>query len=83
MPEIFFLTPLQVRMTFLHVEKSSMEKIQFGNTAGSVKLNEMKRPIFYFSKRYNFLKQADRRILFKALLLIKMMQNKFEKGSES
>lgn len=70
-----------VRITFLHVEKSSMEKIQFGNSAGSVKLNEMKRPVFYFSKRFNFLKQEERRVLFKALLLIKMMQVKFEKGS--
>lgn len=58
-----------------------MEKIQFGNSAGSVKLNEMKRPVFYFSKRFNFLKQEERRVLFKALLLIKMMQVKFEKGS--
>lgn len=70
-----------VRITYLHVEKSSMEQIKLGNSAGSIKLDELKRPVFYHSKPLNFMKKEDRRVLFKALLLIKLMQLKYEKGS--
>lgn len=70
-----------VRITYLHVEKSSMEQIKLGNSTGSIKLHELKRPVFYYSKPLNFMKQKDRRVLFKALLFMKLMQLKYEKGS--
>lgn len=77
----FYIFFFQVRITYLHVEKSSMEQIKLGNSAGSIKLDELKRPVFYHSKPLNFMKKEDRRVLFKALLLIKLMQLKYEKGS--
>eukprot|EP00105_Crassostrea_gigas_P044731 XP_019928879.1 PREDICTED: uncharacterized protein LOC109620582 [Crassostrea gigas] len=70
-----------VRITYLYVEKSSMEQIKLGNSTGSIELNELNRPVFYYSKPLNFMKQKDRRVLFKALLFMKLMQLKYEKGS--
>ncbi|XP_034321178.1 uncharacterized protein [Magallana gigas] len=70
-----------VRITYLHIEKSSMEQIKLGNSTGSIELDELNRPVFYYSKPLNFMKQNDRRVLFKALLFMKLMQLKYEKGS--
>lgn len=70
-----------VRITYLHVEKSSIEKIKRWNSESCIKLDELMRPVFYFSRPFNFLKQEDRRVLFKALLVIKLMQLRYEKGS--
>lgn len=50
---------------------------------GSVKLDDDGHPIFYYSECYNFLKQSDRNILFKALLTIRLMQERFEAGRAS
>lgn len=50
------------------------------NRPGSVKLNDDEHPFFFYSERYNYLKQKDRKTLFKALLLIRMMQDRFEAG---
>lgn len=72
---------LHVRITYLHVEESIMEQIKLGNSAGSIKLDELKRPVFYYSKPLNFMKQEDRRVLFKALWFMKLMQLRYEKGS--
>lgn len=58
-----------------------MEQIKRGNSTGSIELDDLKRPVFYYSKPLNFMKQEDRRVLFKALLFMKLMQLKYEKGS--
>ena len=50
------------------------------NRPGSVTLNNDEHPVFFYSEQYNFLKQKDRKILFKALLLIRLMQDRFEAG---
>lgn len=54
------------------------------NSPGSVKLcDDDEHPIFYYSEFYNFLKQRDRKILFKALLTIRLMQERFEAGRDA
>ena len=50
------------------------------NRPGSVKLNDDEHPVFIYSEQYNFLKRNDRKTLFKALLLIRLMQDRFEAG---
>lgn len=50
------------------------------NSPRSVKLDDNEYPIFYYSGCQNFLKQSDRKILFKALLTISLMQKRFEAG---
>ncbi|XP_065927353.1 uncharacterized protein [Magallana gigas] len=71
-----------VRVTFLKVNEPCLEKIRNMpvNRPGSVKLNDDEHPVFFYSERYNYLKQKDRKTLFKALLLIRMMQDRFEAG---
>lgn len=54
------------------------------NSPGSVKLDDNdEHPILYYSECYNFLKQSDRKILFKALLTIRLMQERFEAGRDA
>lgn len=55
------------------------------NSPGSVKLDDDddEHPILYYSECYNFLKQSDRKILFKAFLTIRLMQERFEAGRAS
>lgn len=54
------------------------------NSQGSVKLcDDNEHPIFYYSECYNFLKQRDRIIIFKALLTIRRMQGRFEAGRDA
>lgn len=54
------------------------------NNLGSVKLDDDdEHPILYYSECYNFLKQSDRKILFKALLTIRLMQERFEAGRDA
>lgn len=54
------------------------------NSPGSVKLDDNdEHPIFCYSECYNFLKQSDRKILFKALLTLRLMQERFEAGKAS
>lgn len=48
------------------------------NRKTALHLPEEKKPKFYYSKRYNFLNRDDRKIVFKALLLIRMMEDRFE-----
>ena len=50
------------------------------NRPGSVKLSDDEHPGFFYSEQYNFLKRNDRKTLFKALLLIRLMQDRFEAG---
>nr|XP_022291553.1 uncharacterized protein LOC111102905 [Crassostrea virginica] len=71
-----------VRVTFLKVKEPCLEKIRNMpvNRPGSVKLSDDELPVFFYSEQYNFLKQNDRKILFKALLLIRLMQDRFEAG---
>ncbi|XP_061195673.1 uncharacterized protein LOC133203892 [Saccostrea echinata] len=81
----FTIEKTWVRVTFLEVKEPSLEKIRNrpGNRPGSVELNEGEHPIFYYSKRFNFLQQDDRKTLFKALLLMKIMQDRFEAGRDA
>lgn len=76
---------LQIRVTFLKVHPTGMQKIQNTpvNRPGSLKLNDGEYPEFYYSRRYNFLKRQDRKDLFKALLLIKMMEVRREAARKS
>lgn len=62
-----------------------MQKIQNApvNRPGSMKLNDGEYPEFYYSRRYNFLKRHDCKDLFKALLLIKMMEVRREAARKS
>lgn len=53
------------------------------NSPGYVKLDDDEHPVFYYSECYNFLKQSDRNILFKALLTIRLMQERFEAGKNA
>lgn len=76
---------LQIRVTFLKVHPTGMQKIQNTpvNRPGSMKLNDGEYPEFYYSRRYNFLKRHDCKDLFKALLLIKMMEVRREAARKS
>ncbi|XP_061178520.1 uncharacterized protein LOC133187173 [Saccostrea echinata] len=72
-----------VRFTFLKVKGPCLEEIRNrpGNKPGPVNVEEEERPIFRFSRGYNYLKQDDRKTVFKALLLFRMMQVRFERGA--
>lgn len=50
------------------------------SSSGSVKLDDDAYPIFYYCGCHNVLKQSDRKILFKAILTIRLMQKRFEAG---
>ncbi|XP_062592546.1 uncharacterized protein LOC134253986 [Saccostrea cucullata] len=71
----FTIEKTWVRVTYLDVTKSGWSKIKNtpGNRAGSVQYEEGEQPRFFYSKRYNFLNREDRKVLFKALLLIRTM----------
>ncbi|XP_052708390.1 uncharacterized protein LOC128183442 isoform X3 [Crassostrea angulata] len=81
----FTIEKTWIRVTFLKVHPTGMQKIQNTpvNRPGSLKLNDGEYPEFYYSRRYNFLKRQDRKDLFKALLLIKMMEVRREAARKS
>ncbi|XP_061168361.1 uncharacterized protein LOC133177323 [Saccostrea echinata] len=70
-----------VRFTYLEVPKTTMKKIKESpaNRPGSLKVEEDERPLFFYSEPYNYLSREDRKIIFKALMLIKKMQSGYEK----
>ncbi|XP_061180536.1 uncharacterized protein LOC133189146 [Saccostrea echinata] len=70
-----------VRVTYLEVTKSAKRKIKNtpGNRVGTLEYEEGEQPKLFYSKRYNFLNRKDRKVLFKALLLIRTMQEKQDK----
>ncbi|XP_061167198.1 uncharacterized protein LOC133176044 [Saccostrea echinata] len=81
----FTIEKTWIRVTFLKVHPTGVQKIQNTpvNRPGSLKLNDGEYPEFYFSRRYNFLKRQDRKDLFKALLLIKIMGVRREAARKS
>lgn len=77
----FTIEKTWVRVTYLDVKDSCWRTIQNTprNRTGPVEYEEGERPRFFYSKRYNFLNKDDRRVLFKALLLVKKMQEIHER----
>lgn len=72
---IFF----EVRITSLHVNKNTLEKIRTGEVTRSVRYEVgEQRPWFSYSKPMNYLKKEDRNELVQALLYINTMQKKYE-----
>ncbi|XP_062576425.1 uncharacterized protein LOC134271500 [Saccostrea cucullata] len=71
----FIIEKTWVQLTFLKVYPTAMERIRNTpvNIAGSLILNDGECPQLHYSRRYNFLNRQDRKDLFKALLLIKIM----------
>ncbi|XP_062585126.1 uncharacterized protein LOC134246781 [Saccostrea cucullata] len=80
----FTIEKTWVRVTYLEVTKSAWSKIKTtpGNKTGSLKYEEGEQPRFFYSKRYNFLNREDRKVLFKALVLIKIMQERRDKDDQ-
>ncbi|XP_062574341.1 uncharacterized protein LOC134236190 [Saccostrea cucullata] len=74
----FTIEKTWVRVTYLDVTKSGWSKIKNNpsNRAGSTQYEEGEQPRFFYSKRYNFLNREDRKVLFKAILLIRTMQER-------
>lgn len=69
----------QVRITSLHVNKDTLEKIRTGDVTRSVQYEVgEQRPWFSYSKPMNYLKKEDRNELVQALLHINTMQKKYE-----
>lgn len=69
----------QVRITSLHVNKDTLEKIRTADVTRSVQYEVgEQRPWFSYSKPMNYLKKEDRNELVQALLHINMMQKKYE-----
>ncbi|XP_062597627.1 uncharacterized protein LOC134259046 [Saccostrea cucullata] len=71
----FIIEKTWVQLTFLKVYPTAMKRIRNTpvNIAGSLILNDGEYPQFHYSRRYNFLNRQDRKDLFKALLLVKIM----------
>lgn len=68
-----------VRITSLHVNKDTLEKIRTADVTRSVQYDVgEQRPWFSYSKPMNYLKKEDRNELVQALLHINMMQKKYE-----
>lgn len=67
----------QVIFTFLKVKPESLEKIR-RRKPGSVKFDPSKNeePLFFYTEQFNFLKCQDRKVIFKALLALRMMEVK-------
>lgn len=69
----------QVRITSLHVNKDTLEKIRTADVTRSVQYEVgEQRPLFSYSKPMNYLNKEDRNELVQALLHINMMQKKYE-----
>ncbi|XP_061197002.1 uncharacterized protein LOC133205250 isoform X2 [Saccostrea echinata] len=67
-----------VLFTFLKIKPESFEKIKRRNKPGSVKFDSTKdeEPILFYTKQLNFLKSEDRKIIFKALITMRIMEVK-------
>lgn len=67
-----------VLFTFLKIKPESFEKIKRRNKPGSVKFDSTKdeEPILFYTEQFNFLKSQDRKIIFRALLTMRMMEIK-------
>lgn len=69
-----------VTFTRLIVIEETLKKLQ-RSSRGSVKLKEEERPVLYYSKRYNYLLQDDRKEIVKALLTLTVMEKRQAKKS--
>eukprot|EP00105_Crassostrea_gigas_P042392 XP_019926540.1 PREDICTED: uncharacterized protein LOC105337110 [Crassostrea gigas] len=68
-----------VTVTHLQLTELSWEKIQNSTKKGSIKHSE--KPVLHYSRRYDYLKKADRQELFKVILHLKLMLSVHEKIS--